>query len=274
LSLRAEDKLPACQISVRVFQESALLRKVIVNSSLNDLYHRCADDLVEVGARSVSRSGQFTLVLSGGSTPFGLYELLAKSPYRERVSWDRVHLFWGDERCVAPDDPGSNFRLAREQLIAPLGIPQTNLHRIKGELRVPEETAREYESDLTGFFNLQVGELPRFDLILLGLGTDGHTASLFPCDSSLQEQDRLVIATQSAHAGTQRVSLTLPTIKHARHIFFLISGAEKSEAVLAVLETSGEGVPLPASLVEPINGDLRFYLDQPAASRLSDHKRE
>ena len=152
------------------------MRKVFVSADLNDLYQRCADDLVEIGARSISRSGQFTLALSGGSTPLRLYKLLAESPYRERLSWDRVHLFWGDERCVPPDNLDSNFGSARKDLIVPLRIPQTNLHRIKGELRNPEQAATGYESDLTRFFNLQVGEFPRFDLILLGLGTDGHSS--------------------------------------------------------------------------------------------------
>jgi 6-phosphogluconolactonase len=190
------------------------------------------------------------------------------------LSWDRVHLFWGDERCVPPDDLASNFRLARDHLIAPLGIPHTNQHRIQGELEPPEVAATKYETELADFFELETGAFPRFDLILLGLGTDGHTASLFPSDSPSHQQDRLVIATQSPHAGTLRVSLTLPTINHARHIFFLISGAEKADTVLEVFEGSKQGVTLPASFIEPNDGELRFYLDQPAASRLSDHKME
>jgi 6-phosphogluconolactonase len=240
----------------------------LVSTDLDDLYHRCADALVDIGTRSISRSGQFTLVLSGGSTPLRLYELLAGSLYRERLSWERVHLFWGDERCVPPDDFDSNFRLAREHLIAPLSIPQANLHRIKGELKRPEEAATEYETELADFFELPACGFPRFDLILLGLGTDGHIASLFPSDSFSQEQDRLVIATQWPHAGTRRVSLTLPTINHAAHIFFLIAGAEKADAVLELIEGSGAGVTLPASFIEPNDGELRFYLDQPAASLL------
>lgn len=244
------------------------MREVLVSSDLNDLYHRCADAVVDIGARSISRSGQFTLALSGGSTPLRLYELLAGSRYRERLFWDRVHLFWGDERCVPPDDLASNFRLAREHLIAPLGIPQANLHRIKGELEPSAAAAINYEQELAAFFKLEKGAFPRFDLILLGLGTDGHTASLFPSDSPSHQRDRLVIATQSPHAGTLRVSLTLSTINHARHIFFLISGAEKADTVLEVFEGSKQGVTLPASFIEPNDGELRFYLDQAAASLL------
>jgi len=209
------------------------------------------------------------MALSGGSTPQRLYQLLATTSYRDRLSWEQVHFFWGDERCVSPEHALSNFRLVQDELITPLGLPQGNVHRIKGELESPENAAAEYEEELTDFFKLQAGEVPRFDLILLGMGADGHTASLFSSDSSWQEQEHLVVATQSAHVGIRRITLTLPPINQARHIFFLISGVDKAEAVLQVLEGSGEGASLPASLIEPDDGELRYYLDQPAAARLS-----
>ncbi len=246
------------------------LRNVLVSSDLDELYQRCADALTSLGAESISAAGQFTLVLSGGSTPGKLYELLTSTPYRERLAWDRVHLFWGDERCVPPEHAESNFRLVQEELITPLGLSQKNLHRIKGELESPEKSAAEYEEELADFFRLQAGDVPRFDLILLGMGADGHTASLFPSDNSLQECKHLVVATRSTHGGVRRITLTLPTINHARQVFFLISGPDKAETVREVLEGSRRGVPLPAQLVEPSDGELRFYLDQPAASHLSD----
>ncbi len=248
------------------------MRNVLVSSDLNEMYHRCTDAVVSVGTQSISTSGRFTLVLSGGSTPRKLYELLAAGPYRERLSWNRVHLFWGDERCVPPDHAESNFRLVQEELINPLGLPQGNLHRIKGELESPEKAAAEYEEELTDFFRLQAGDVPTFDLILLGMGPDGHTASLFPSDSALQEHKRLVTATRSIHGGVRRVTLTLPTINHARQVFFLISGPDKAETVREVLEGSRQGAPLPAQLIEPGDGEMRFYLDQAAASRLSGYK--
>jgi 6-phosphogluconolactonase len=169
---------------------------------------------------------------------------------------------------VPPEHADSNFRLVQEELINPLGLPQGNIHRIKVELESPEKVAAEYEAELADFFRLQAGEVPTFDLILLGMGADGHTASLFPSDSSLQERERLVTAIRSIHGGFRRVTLTLPTINHARKVFFLVVGPDKAETVREVLQGSRQGVPLPAQLIELSDGELRFYLDKGAASRL------
>lgn len=244
------------------------MKKTLISSNLDEMYQRCASAVVKAGTQSISTGGRFTLVLSGGTTPRGLYQLLATAPYRDRLSWERVHLFWGDERCVPPEHAESNFRLVQEELINPLGLPQGNLHRIKGELESPEKVAAEYEAELADFFKLQAGDVPTFDLILLGMGADGHTASLFPSDSSLQERERLVTATRSIHRGFRRVTLTTPTINHARKVFFLIAGPDKAETAREVLEGSRQGAPLPAQLIELSDGELRFYLDKAAASRL------
>ncbi|HZA52807.1 MAG TPA: 6-phosphogluconolactonase, partial [Candidatus Udaeobacter sp.] len=176
---------------------------------LADLNRRAADYLTYLAEEVAARSARFTVALSGGSTPKSVYALLASDGYKERIPWHQVHLFWGDERCVPPDHPESNYRMVRESLLAKVKIPNENVHRMQGE-KEPAVAALEYEATLKEFFDLPTGSLPRFDLILLGIGEDGHTASLFPQSDAVAEVDRLVVASRAQQKDLYRLTLTLP----------------------------------------------------------------
>jgi 6-phosphogluconolactonase len=191
-----------------------------------------------------------------------VYALLATDPYASRVDWSRLHVFWGDERCVPPEDPASNYRMAREALLSRLDLGPEQVHRIPTELE-PERCAQAYEQILLRAFDGHV----RFDLLLLGIGSDGHTASLFPGSPALEERERLVTAVSAPGGGPDRVTLTLPAFETARSGLFLASGAEKAEAVRAAL--GGGDSPPPAGRVRLREGRLVWLLDRAAASRLS-----
>lgn len=223
------------------------------------LHEAAAEALIAVVNGAVEARGRAAVALSGGETPRGLYRLLAEEPFRERLPWARLHAFWGDERAVPPDHPESNFRLAREALFDHVPLPAENLHRIEGEL-APEAAAARYEALLQGFF---AGEAPAFDIVLLGLGSDGHTASLFPGSTALGEACRLVVAASGPPPLTSRITLTLPVLNGARCVCFLVVGAAKSTALAEVLY--GERA-LPAQEVRPESGELFFFVDRAAAS--------
>jgi 6-phosphogluconolactonase len=249
-----------------VVQREGVDRQVVVLPDLATLSKEAAGRIVEQAREAVASRGRFTLALSGGSTPEGTYRLLAQEPYRSQVPWDGVHLFWGDERCVAPDDAGSNYRLVRQALTEQVPIAPENVHRIRGELP-PQAAARAYRREMEEFF---CGPLPRFDLVLLGLGSDGHTASLFPGSDALQATSDMAVAVEAQYAGrpTRRVTLTLPAINAARQALFLVSGEDKAEIVAQVLgHRQGS---LPAELVCPTAGELVWLLDEAAASRLAE----
>jgi 6-phosphogluconolactonase len=237
------------------------------------LAREAARRFADLAREAVAARGRFSAVLSGGSTPGALYRLLAEAPYRTQIPWPKVHLFWGDERCVPPDDvrpddwpPSSNYQLAHETLIAHVSIPEENIHRVQGELE-PAAAARTYDLALRDFF---CGPHPRFDLVLLGLGKDGHTASLFPGSSALDETERLAVAVEAHYEDrpAQRVSLTLPAINSARHALFLVQGRAKAGIVQTVLSDADEAL-LPAQRVQPQAGQLTWLLDAAAASRLT-----
>ncbi|KPK83133.1 MAG: 6-phosphogluconolactonase [Gemmatimonas sp. SM23_52] len=210
----------------------------------------------------------FAVVLSGGSTPKRMFELLAGEPYRDQVLWERIHFFWGDERSVPPDHPDSNFAAANQALLSRLELSADNLHRIQAELDDPGLAAARYEDELRRFFGLAEEEMPRFDLVFLGMGADGHTASLFPGTQALDEERRLAVATWVAKLGAHRVSLTCPVFNNAACILFLVSGAEKAETLRQVLESGREPLRYPAQLIRPQNGELLWYVDEAAAQRL------
>jgi len=191
--------------------------EIIVCGDVDELNRKAAERFITLAADAISRSGRFTVALSGGSTPKALYSLLASPAYRERIDWSRIHLFWGDERCVPPDHPESNFRMVQESLLSRIQIPSENVHRMMGE-KEPEQARQEYEEHLKQFFRLPPGEVPRFDLILLGLGEDGHTASLFPGSAALNENQRLVATIYVEKLKAQRLTLTLPVINAAAQI--------------------------------------------------------
>jgi 6-phosphogluconolactonase len=216
---------------------------------------------VALAREAAGSRGRFSVALSGGSTPGKLYRHLAGEPHRAKIPWAEVHLFWGDERCVPPGDAGSNFHLAEETLISRVPIPPENVHRVRGELE-PGRAARAYEQELQDFF---CGPRARFDLVLLGLGADGHTASLFPGSPVLAETERLVVAANAVYQDrpAQRVTLTLPAINSARQILFLVTGSAKAAVVQSVVEGSDER--LPAQRIQPAAGQLTWLLDAEAA---------
>jgi 6-phosphogluconolactonase len=230
-----------------------------------DLFRGAADEFVRLGCDATSAHGRFTVALSGGSTPRSLYSLLAKD-YAD-FSWSRTFLFFGDERHVPPTDPDSNYRMVNEALLSHLPIPAGNVYRVHAENPDAALAAAEYEERLRRFFNLQPGEFPRFDLIFLGLGPDGHTASLFPDSEGLKEQSRLVIANWVEKFKTHRITFTFPVLNHAAEVMFLASGPDKAEMVREVLEGKN-APPLPAQQVQP-DGRLVWMLDEAAAAKLS-----
>jgi len=212
-------------------------------------------------ARAKASSEWFTLALSGGSTPKAIYRLLAHPPLRDEVPWERVQLFWGDERNVPPDHADSNFRTAREELIEHVPIPSANVHRIQAELPAAE-AATAYEAELQRFFGTV--PLPRFDLVLLGMGDEGHTASLFPDTTALNETQHWVVANYVPKLQTNRITLTLPVLNNAKEVVFLVAGASKREAVGHALYGEHDPDPVPAARIAPTDGKLLWLLDRSA----------
>lgn len=216
-------------------------------------------------ANTVKRGVPFHIALSGGSTPKLLFEYLAVH-YKESIPWGDVHLWWGDERCVAPDHPESNYLMTKESLLRGVILPPGNVHRIKGESD-PQEEALRYENEMKRSIPLKDG-LPVFDLIYLGLGTDGHTASIFPDRMDLLEEASFTAVAIHPESGQKRVSLTGPVINHAAKVAFLVTGESKAERVSEIFEQKDGSELLPASHIHPVHGDLAWYLDRPAATSL------
>ncbi len=242
------------------------------------LARNAAERLVQIARRAIQETGRFSVALSGGSTPRELYALLATPEFADQVDWKRVHVFWGDERAVPPDSPDSNYRMAREEF-AHLPIPAGQVHRIMGE-EEPGQAALEYEQTLRERLaptfapppplpgEAQADVMPCLDLVLLGLGANGHTASLFPHGAALQETRRWVVAEYVAEVGMHRITLTAPILNAASHVIFLVAGADKAPAVQAVLRGPYRPQELPAQLIQPERGHLIWLLDGAAASAL------
>ena len=215
-------------------------------------------------SEAIADRGLFTIALAGGGTPKPVYERLARPDLAGSIEWDRVHVFFGDERCVPPDDPQSNSRMAREALLMHVPIPGENVHRIRGE-DPPEAAAETAERAIRRL--LPTAGVPSLDLVLLGLGDDGHTASLFPGTAALGEASRLVVANYVEKLSTWRVTFTAPLINAARHVVFLVEGAGKAAALQSVLEGPFMPETLPSQLIRPA-GSLRWFVDEAAAGRL------
>lgn|SRR5215831_1958296 len=224
-----------------------------------------AERFVELARESIGARERFCVALAGGSTPKRTYELLATGAYNEQIEWSKVHIFFGDERCVPPDSAESNYRMANEALLSRVPIPPQSVHRINGQ-GDPVASAGFYEDDLRTFFD--DASWPRFDLVLLGMGDDGHTASLFPRSTALEERDRWVVANWVEKLGVSRITLTVPAINHAANIIFLVSGTAKSERLAEVLRGIHDPQKLPSQLITAENGSLVWLLDRAAAARL------
>ncbi len=241
--------------------------QLIILDDAQALYVHAAEEIVHFAGEAVCMHGEFSLCLSGGSTPAATYELMAER-FRLSVDWKEVQFFWGDERCVPPEDPASNFGMANRTMLSRLGLRPDQIHRIRGE-QPPEQAARDYEEELRAYFGLDEGEFPRFNLMLLGLGDNVHTASLFPGIPALHERERIAVAVAVDAPQPHRVTLTPPAINNSARVMFLVAGANKAQAVKAALEGPRDPDRFPAQLVAPHSGEVVWILDRAAASLLS-----
>jgi 6-phosphogluconolactonase len=244
-------------------------RTIEVVATAADLFHAAAEEFITLGRAAIGAQGRFAVALSGGSTPKALYSLLATN--YANFAWNRVFLFFGDERHVPPTDAESNYRMVNEALLTHIAIPSENVFRVLAENPDATTAAADYEAQLRRFFELKPGEFPRFDLILLGMGPDGHTASLFPDSLALEEKMRLVVANWVAKFNTHRITFTFPVLNHAAEVMFMASGTDKAEMLHQVLEARNTP-PLPSQRVQPSNGKLLWLLDDAAAAKLTPEK--
>ncbi len=231
-----------------------------------ELSRRAAEEFVRR-----ARGRRFCVALAGGSTPRRLYQLLAGAPYRAQVDWTQVEFFFGDERAVPPDHADSNFHMANETLLAQLDLRDPQIHRMRGERDDLDAAAVEYANEIGKVLG---GTPPAFDLVLLGLGRDGHTASLFPGTAALSEGRRWVVPNLVPQLDTRRLTLTAPILNHASYLLFLVAGAEKREALAAVLEGPRDPLRFPSQLVRPERGELLWVVDRAAAAGLSEAMKE
>ena len=246
--------MPSCRPEFRIL------------TNAEELARAAAEEFVNLAREAIRAKEFFTLALSGGSTPRGLYSLLAgDASLRAQLPWEKIHFFWCDERHVPPEHPDSNYRMAKDAMLAKVSVPPANVHRIKSENPDAGQAAGEYEETLRTFFRLKIGEIPRFDLILLGMGPDGHTASLFPGTQGLRERKRMVMANWVESSKDYRITMTLPVLNHAACVLFLVSGEEKAETLRVVLKGEPGRDLLPAQLVRPVSGRCLWFVDQAAA---------
>jgi 6-phosphogluconolactonase len=243
--------------------------EIKIVSDANELNRAAADEFITCAKTSIQARGRFSVALSGGSTPRGIYNLLAedqKVPAR-KLPWEKIFVFFGDERHVPPTDPESNYRMAHESLLSKVPIPEPNIFRIAAELDAGA-AATQYEQQLTRFFNLGPNEWPRFDLIMLGMGPDGHTASLFPGSQALNEIQRKVVDNWVEKFKTYRITFTFPVLNHAAEVMFAVTGSDKAEVLKDVLENPNKRL-YPSQLVQPDRGRLLWIIEEAAARLLS-----
>jgi 6-phosphogluconolactonase len=233
-------------------------------ADVESLSEAAAHEFVRCAREAIVARGRFTVSLSGGSTPKRLYQLLAGEPFRSQVDWGRVEIFWGDERCVPPEDAQSNYRMAREAMLVKLPIPAEHVHRMEAERSDLDAAARDYQNVLA---RVLPGEPPALDLVLLGMGPDGHTASLFPHTDALRETTRWVVPNHVPQQHTNRLTLTLPILNRSREVLFLVAGADKAERLAEVLAGPPDPTRLPSQSIQP-DGQFVWFIDQAAAGRL------
>lgn len=250
-------------------------REIRVFADAHDMSRAAADVMVRLAGEAVQARGLFVVALAGGSSPKTLYMLLAGHTYRHSVPWEKVHFFWGDERHVPPDHNDCNYRMARETMLSKVEVPAGNIHRVRSENPDARQAAEDYETELREFFtanNLLANGLPRFDLVLLGMGPDGHTASLFPGTHAVRERERWVAAPWVDKFHTYRVTLTPLVLNNAACILFFVGGEEKAETLRAVLEGAEESDRYPAQVIRPTGGVLCWMVDRAAAKLLTSSK--
>jgi 6-phosphogluconolactonase len=245
-------------------------REVQILPDAAAIARRAAERIIESAAAAVKERGVFTISLAGGSTPKTLYTLLATDPaFKSKMPWDKTQFFFGDERHVPPDDSESNFRMANESMLSKLSLKPEQVLRIKAEYDDAEKAAKEYEQTLRSSFKLSDGQLPRFDVLLLGMGDEGHTLSLFPGTKALHDNGRLVMTNWVGKFFTTRITTTAPVASNSALVIFMITKADKALALKAVLEGPYEPEQLPSQLIQPKNGKLLWLLDTTAASKLA-----
>jgi 6-phosphogluconolactonase len=230
------------------------------------LAHAAAALFQESASKAIAQRGVFTVALAGGSTPRLTYSLLAAEPYRSQIEWDKIHFFWGDERCVPPDHPDSNYRMAREALLSHIPIAPDHVHRIQGENPDAASAAAAYENEIRSVFGAV--ELPAFDLVLLGLGPDGHTLSLFPGSAALAGPPELVVANWVEKFKTWRITITARLANHAACILFQVEGEDKASPLHEVLYGAYDPGKYPAQLIRPADGECYWFVDQLAGALL------
>lgn len=240
--------------------------EIIIADNASQLSERGADMFFRTARESVDLRGRFAVALSGGSTPRAMHKILAEEPYCSGISWDKVHIFWVDERCVPVSNPASNYGLAKQDFLDRISIPLGQIHPMPGKI-LPEKGTVLYQRELEAFFKPEQGDQPLFDLIFLGVGKDGHTASLFPGQQVLEECEEWVAAVKGGDPDVNRLTLTVPVLNNARQIVFLVSGKGKAPIVKSLFENSEPH--LPAQKIQPIDGKLIWLLDKGAASLLS-----
>lgn len=247
-------------------------REIVVLANPTEVAQEAARRFEAIAKEAIERQGRFTVALSGGSTPKVLYNLLAEEPHRNAVDWKKAYFFFGDERTVPPDHADSNYRMAQEALLSKIETPPDQIYRMRGEDE-PGHAAEAYCAILREFFGLRKGgaapeNFPRFDLVLLGMGPDGHTASLFPNTTALEKRDVPATANHVPQQNTMRLTLTFPSINRAANILFLITGKDKAEVLKEVLHGEFQPQAYPSQLIQPTNGKLTYLLDKPATEQL------
>jgi 6-phosphogluconolactonase len=241
------------------------LPEIRVFRTSKELFQAAAQGLRHIAINSAEANGWFNVALSGGSTPKMVYSLLSGP---SNIPWERVRFFWSDERHVPPDHPDSNYRMAYETLLSKIPAKPENIFRVPSENPDANAAAAAYEQTIRAVFGIPASQVPQFDLILLGLGADGHTASLFPGSKALDERVRLVVANWVEKLQSYRITLTLPVLNHAARLVFLVAGGDKAAALAAVFDSRSPGEQFPAKLVRPANGQVLWLADQPAAGSL------
>jgi 6-phosphogluconolactonase len=245
-----------------------LMKDIIIARDSEELNRIAAEKFISIGREAIEQNDKFTVSLAGGSTPKSVYKLLASKDFRPQIDWQKVFFFFGDERNVSIDSDESNFRMANESILKPLQISPENIFRWETEIEEAEKIAENYEKTIAGFFNLAENELPRFDLILLGMGDDGHTASLFPYTEGLRETGRIAVVNFVEKFDTNRLTFTFSTINNAANVVFLINGANKANPLKEVLEGESQPEKFPSQNINPKNGNLFWLVDNQAAQFL------
>lgn len=244
--------------------------EIVILEDVTALSYRAAEILVQCISETLSRKAQFSIALSGGSTPKTLFSLLVGNcSFKNNIPWEKLHFFWGDERHVPPQDVQSNYRMANEMMLSKINVRTENIHRMVTERPDAGEVAEAYEQEIQRFFHITRGQVPIFDLNLLGIGTDGHTASLFPGTEALKEKQRLVVSNWVEKLHAHRLTMTAPVLNNAATVVFLVSGQKKAGILHQILEGDYQPDLLPAQLIRPTHGKLIWLVDQAAATRLT-----